>query len=107
MTLTHYGLTLLFLRVVITLKISMGLFNEKWENDHYDKVNDKNNVEISANMNTLKSEMFLKGNYEVDFRKDKYINSLLGFHSNLYTSGFHESENMVNQPIKNLPSTAY
>ena len=40
--------------------------------------------------------MVLKNNYEVDFRKDNYINSLLGFHSNLYTSGFHESENMVN-----------
>ena len=40
--------------------------------------------------------MFLKGNYEVNFRKDKSISSLLGFHSNLYTSGFHESENMVN-----------
>ena len=51
---------------------------------------------ISANTNTLKSEMLLKSNYEVDFRKDKSINSLLGFDSNLYTSGFHESENMVN-----------
>ena len=40
--------------------------------------------------------MFLKNTYEVDFRKDKSINSLLGFHSNHYTSGFHESENMVN-----------
>ena len=40
--------------------------------------------------------MFLKNNYEVDFRKDKSIISLLGFHSNLYTSDFHESENMVN-----------
>ena len=40
--------------------------------------------------------MFLKSNYEVDFRKDKSFNSLLGFHSNLYTSGFHESDNMVN-----------
>ena len=59
------------------------------KNDHYDKVNNKNNVEIPANTNTLKSEMFLKSNYEVDFRKDKSINSLLGFDSNLYTSGFH------------------
>ena len=66
------------------------------KNGHYDKVNDKDNVEISANTNTLKSEMFLKNNYEVDFRKDKSIDSLLEFHSNLYTSGFHESENMVN-----------
>ena len=40
--------------------------------------------------------MFHKHNYQVDFRKDKYINSLLGFHSNLYTSGFRGSENMVN-----------
>ena len=69
---------------------------EMGKNYHYDKVNDKNNVEISANTNTLKSEMFLKNNYEVDFRKDKSINSLLEFHSNRYTSGFHESENMVN-----------
>ena len=51
---------------------------------------------MSANTNTLKSEMFLKSKYEVDFRKDKFINNLLGFDSNLYTSGFHESENMVN-----------
>ena len=40
--------------------------------------------------------MFIKNNYEIDFRKGKSINSLLGFDSNLYTSGFHESENMVN-----------
>ena len=65
-------------------------------NDHYDKANDMDDIQISANTNTLKSEMFLKNNYEVDFRKDKSINSLLGFQNNLYTSGFHESENMVN-----------
>ena len=69
---------------------------EMRENDHYDKVNDKNNVEISANTKTLKCEMFLKNIYEVDFRNDKSIDSLLGFYSNLYTSGFHESKNMVN-----------
>ena len=69
---------------------------EMRKSDHYDKVNDKNNVEISANTNTLKSEMFVKGNYEADFRKDKSINSLLGFDSNLYTSGFHDSESMLN-----------
>ena len=75
----------------------MSLFNEKLEkNDHYDQTSDKVYIQIFANTNTLKSEMFLKNNYEVEFRKDKSINSLLGFHSNLYTSGFHESENMVN-----------
>ena len=66
------------------------------KNNNYDQTSDKDYIEISANTNTLKSEMFLKNNYEVDFRKDKSINSLQGFHSNLYTSGFHESENMVN-----------
>ena len=42
-------------------------------NGHYDKANDKDNIEISANTNTLKSEMFLKNNYEVDFRQDKSL----------------------------------
>ena len=40
--------------------------------------------------------MFLKKNYEVDFRKDKSINNLLGFDSKHCKSRFHESENMVN-----------
>ena len=40
--------------------------------------------------------MFLKNNYEVDFRKDKSFNSLLGFGSKHFSTGFHESENMVN-----------
>ena len=63
---------------------------------HYDKENGKDNIEISASTNTLQSEMILKNNYQVDFRQDKSINSLLGFHSKFYTSGFNESENMVN-----------
>ena len=66
------------------------------KNGHYDKVNDKCYIEISANTNTLKSEMILKDNYEIDFRQYNSINSLLGFHGKLYTSRFHESENMVN-----------
>ena len=66
------------------------------KNNHYDQISDKVYIEISANTNTLQSEMFLKNNYEVDFRKDKSVNSLPGFHSNLYTSDFPNSENMVN-----------
>ena len=54
---------------------------EMKKNGHNDKANDKENIEISAKTNTIKSEMFLKNNYEVDFRQDKCINSLLGFHS--------------------------
>ena len=41
--------------------------------------------------------MILKNNYEVDFRQDNSINSLLGFHSKRYTSGFHD----VNIPTIN------
>ena len=56
---------------------------EMRENDYYDKANDMDNIETSANTKTLKSEMFFKNNYKVDFRKDKSINRLLGFHTNL------------------------
>ena len=75
----------------------MSSFNEKWEkNGHYDKANDKDNIEISPNTNTLKSEMIINNNSEVDFRRYNSINSLLRFDSKLYTSGSNESENMVN-----------
>ena len=40
--------------------------------------------------------MIINDNCEVDFRRYNSINSLLGFYSKLYTSGFNESENMVN-----------
>ena len=70
----------------------MSSFNEKWEkNCYYDKSNNKYNIEISANTKTLTSEMIIKNNYEVDFRQDKSINSLVGIYSKLYTSGFNES----------------
>ena len=71
------------------------------KNGYYDKAHDKHYIEISADTNALKSEMILKNNYEVDFRQDDSINSLLGFHSKRYTSGFQESENMVNVIIIN------
>ena len=56
----------------------------------------KQTIRFTANTITLKSEMIIKDNYEVDFSQYNSINSLLGFHSILYTSGFHKSENMVN-----------
>ena len=48
---------------------------EMRKNGHYDKAKDKDNIESSANTNTLKSKMILKNNYEVDFRQDKSIKS--------------------------------
>ena len=66
------------------------------KNNHCDQTSDKVYIEISSNTNTLKSEMIIKNDCEVDFRRHNSINSLLGFDSKLYTSGFNESENMVN-----------
>ena len=40
--------------------------------------------------------MIINNNCEVDFRRYNSINSLLGFGSKLCTSGFNESEYMVN-----------
>ena len=40
--------------------------------------------------------MIINNNYEDDFRRYNFINTLLGFDSKLYTSGFNESVNMVN-----------
>ena len=57
---------------------------------HYEKANDKCNIEISANTNTLKSEIIIKNNYEVDAIQDNSINCLLEFNNKLYTSGFNE-----------------
>ena len=45
--------------------------------------------------------MIIKDNCEVHFRRYNYINGLLGFRCKLYTSGFNESENMVNILIIN------
>ena len=40
--------------------------------------------------------MIHNNNYEINFRQDKSMHSLLAFKNKLYTSGFNESENMVN-----------
>ena len=40
--------------------------------------------------------MIITNNYEVDFRRYKSINGLVGFHTKLNTWGFNKSEYMVN-----------
>ena len=73
------------------------------KNNHYNQRSDKIYIEISSNISTLKSEMFISDTCDIDYRRYNSINSLLGFDSKLYTSGCNESENMVNI----LLSTAY
>ena len=48
----------------------MFIKREMRKNGHYDKVNDKDNIEISAITNKLQSDMILKNNYEIDFRQE-------------------------------------
>ena len=76
--------------------INEFILREMRKNCHYNNENDMDNIEISANTNTLKSEVNLKNNYEVDFRQDKSINCHRGYYCKFYTSGFHEFEIMVN-----------
>ena len=47
------------------------------KNGHYNKANNKDNIEISANTNTLKSEMIINNNCDIDFRRYNSINRLL------------------------------
>ena len=42
---------------------------EMTKNNHYDQTSDKVYIEISANTNTLKSEMIINNNCEVDFKR--------------------------------------
>ena len=63
---------------------------------HYDSANDLYYITIYPNTNTLKSILIVENNYQVDFRPPNSINSVLGFNSELYTEGYHDSENIVN-----------
>jgi len=53
-------------------------------------------VKISANTNTLKSVMEIQGDFQVDFREQNSISSVLGFRNQVYKEGIHKSQNVVN-----------
>ena len=64
---------------------------------------DKNNITITPNFNTLKSRIELKNDYRVDFRIPNSIGDVLGFGSAfLGVNGIHNSQNPVN--ITNINS---
>lgn len=63
---------------------------------HYDEINEKHCITISANANTLKSVLILDNNYQVDFTQNNSLSSVLGFNNMIYTNNFQESENVVN-----------
>ena len=55
-----------------------------------------NQITISANTNNLKAVLILENGYQVDFRPQDSISSVLGFNNDLYTTDYQESENPVN-----------
>lgn len=64
-------------------------------NGHYDMVNNTSYITISPNPNTLKAVMTLDTNYQVDFTQANTLRSILGFNSQVYGAGEHESEQIV------------
>ena len=52
-------------------------------------------VKIPANTNTLKAVLILENGFQVDFRYERSLNSVLGFNKTVYTSDYQESENPV------------
>ena len=94
---THHGFDIIIPESSYHVEdINEFIQREMRQNHHYDQTSDKVYIQISANTNTFKSEMIINNNCEFDFRWYNSINSVLGFDSKLYTSGFNESENMVN-----------
>jgi len=72
------------------------------ENGHYNLSAAKHNINIEPNNNTLKCVLNLTADYEVDFSTANSIRTVLGFNAQVYKSGYHESENIVN--IMNVSS---
>ena len=66
------------------------------ENGHYDSTSDEYNITLEANNNTLKSVLNIAANYMVDLTSKNSVRSVLGFNALMYSSGYNESENIVN-----------
>jgi len=53
-------------------------------------------IKITANMSTLKSVLEISNDFQVDFRVQNSISSVLGFQNQVFKEGAHESESVVN-----------
>ena len=72
------------------------------QNGHFDAVNDTYCVTLAANSNTLKCILEIAPNYKVDLTMENSIRTVLGFNRLIYSTGYNESENIVN--ILNISS---
>lgn len=66
------------------------------QNTHFNWVNDSHHLEIIANPNTLRSVLTLEHGYQVDFKPENSLGSVLGFDKDIYAGSYTESENVVN-----------
>jgi len=64
------------------------------ENGHYN--DDKNNITLEPNNNTLRSVLDIAASYRVDFTTENSVRTVLGFNSQIYTAGYNESEDIIN-----------
>ena len=65
------------------------------ENGHYDTAAEEYYISLEPNNNTLKSVLNISAGYKVDFKDEASIRSVLGFNARVYSSGYNESENLV------------
>ena len=61
---------------------------------HYNELTNKPYISITANVNTLRTELEILDNYKVDFRMTNSFNKILGFKNKVYAR-VNTSENIV------------
>ena len=76
--------------------INNTIQHEMEKRGHNDPINEDYYINISANSNTLKSVLIIEQDYQVYFNGKASLAKVLGFTPDIYMSGFHESENVVN-----------
>ena len=76
--------------------INNTIQHEMEKRGHYDPIDEDYYINISANSNTLKSVLIIEQDYQVYFNGKTSLAKVLGFTSDIYMSGSHESENVVN-----------
>ena len=65
------------------------------ENGHYDTDNEEKFISVDANLSTLKAILNISDGYQVDFRIENSLSSVLGFENRVY-DGYTEGEGIVN-----------
>jgi hypothetical protein len=62
---------------------------------HYNELANKPYINITANVNKLRTELETLDNYKVEFRYSNSFNRILGFKNRVYHAGVNTSENIV------------